>query len=209
MKTITAIFFDVGGVCLTNGWDHIARQRAAKQFDYDYEEADARHRGVVDAFERGELDLEEYIDRVIFFRDRSFSREEYAAFMKAQSQPNEGTLAVLADLAKQHGLLVATINNESFDLNLYRIKQFQLHRYFNAFFSSCFLRMRKPSSRIYESALKITQREPSECIFVDDRDDNIVTAGALGIQTLKFTGADALRTELEHRKVLPQTANTP
>ena len=49
MSPITTIFFDIGGVCLSNGWDHEQRQALAQQLGFDYPSFDSRHRQVVDS----------------------------------------------------------------------------------------------------------------------------------------------------------------
>ena len=62
----------------------------------------------------------------------------------------------LQELAQ--GWLVATLNNESCELNEHRIKKFKLRELFSIFFTSCYLGVRKPDEKIYQLALGITQR---------------------------------------------------
>ncbi len=59
----TALFLDVGGVLLTNGWDRSMRQRAAETFKLDYDEMDERHHLTFDTYEEGKLSLNEYLKR--------------------------------------------------------------------------------------------------------------------------------------------------
>ena len=40
---ITTLFLDIGGVLLTDGWDHHARKRAARNFKLEWAEMDGRH----------------------------------------------------------------------------------------------------------------------------------------------------------------------
>ncbi len=84
---ITTLFLDLGGVLLTNGWDRAARQRAAERFHLDYDETNERHHLTFDTFEEGKLTLDEYLDRVVFYQPRDFSRGTFVEFMYAQSQP--------------------------------------------------------------------------------------------------------------------------
>ena len=180
--SITTLFFDVGGVLLTNGWDHESRERAAKHFDYDYDTSEARHQEVAEPFECGQLNLDDYLKKVVFFQDRSFSQQEFVRFMEQQSQPYEASLEVLRQLAAQNNYQLATVNNESTYVNLYRIRTFHLTDYFSAFFSSCFLGVTKPACEIFQKALYITQRRGEECLFVDDREENAAAAQQCGIQ---------------------------
>ena len=43
MVEITTLFWDVGGVVLTNGWDSEGRHRAAEQFRLDWQDFQSRH----------------------------------------------------------------------------------------------------------------------------------------------------------------------
>ena len=139
MSRIITIFFDVGGVCLTNGWDTGARRSAARHFSLDPEELERRHQARADALERGQLSLDAYLDDVIFRRRRSFSRDAFTSFMQAQSQPHPSVLSLIRHLASGGSYKLATINNESRELNRYRIDTFRLRDIFSAFFSSCYL----------------------------------------------------------------------
>src|SRR5438552_8079571 len=196
MSIITAIFFDIGGVLLTDGWGHNSRRAAAEKFGLDWDEYSDRHEKVAHAIETNRLSLEQYLDRAIFYRPREFSREEFRAFIFAQSQPKPESIEVVAQLANSKKYFLATINNEILELNVYRLEQFGLRRYFPVFFSSCFLGLRKPDEAIYRLALQVTQRVPAECIFIDDREVNLECPRELGLKTILFRDVAQLRVDL-------------
>ena len=193
---ITTIFFDIGGVLLTDGWDQGSRRAAAEHFKLDWEEFNERHEKVAEDIELNRLSLEKYLDYAVFHRPRAFSREEFRAFVFAQSQPNPDSLAIAQELAESRRYFMATINNEILELNVYRLADFGLRRYFSAFFSSCFLGLRKPGEAIYQAVLRIVQRRPEECLFIDDREVNLEVPGKLGMRTIHFQDATALRAAL-------------
>jgi len=197
LSQISALFWDVGGVLLTNAWDHEQRERALSEFGLDKEEFDDRHEMVVSSFERGNITLDEYLARTIFYRPRRFTEEEFVRFMWSLSQPNKEALALARELAKSCRYVMATINNESKELNLFRIKTFGLREIFAMFVSSCFVGLRKPEDGIYRLALDLTQKAPEECCFVDDRDLNLESAARLGMRTVRMENASQLRTDLE------------
>lgn len=205
MAKITTLFWDVGGVLLTNGWPGASRRLAAQRFDLDWEEFEGRHEPIMSAFETGRVGLEEYLDQAVFFRTRPFSREDFRNFMLDQSKPYPETLALLARLAESKKYLLCALNNESVELNLYRIERFHLRRYFTAFFSSCFLGVRKPDEAIYRVALHISQKVPEECLFIDDRAPNIEAAARLGIGTIHYQNPARLQEELCRYGVGPQS----
>ena len=197
MAEVTALFFDIGGVLLTNGWDREERTAAAEKFNLDWKEFEDRHELVLHAFEVGEMGLDEYLDRVIFYCPRSFSRKEFADYIREQSKELPGTMDVLRRLAQAKQYLINSLNNESREMNAYRIEKFGLRRYFDVFLSSCYLGVRKPDEAIYQRALDITQRKGEECVFIDDRALNLECARELGMRTVQFKDAAQLERELE------------
>ena len=196
MLRIRAIFWDVGGVLLTNGWDRAQREKALEQFQLDREEFNDRHEMLVSSFERGKISLDEYLDRTIFYRSRPFTRDEFRQFMFALSQPKSDELALAQELSRSGKYLMSTINNESREMNLYRIEKFGLREIFDIFISSCFVGLRKPERDIYRLALEITQKAPAQCCFIDDRDLNLESAEKLGMQTIRMQTTEQLRQEL-------------
>ena len=193
---ITTIFFDIGGVLMTDGWGHVSRRAAAEKFGLDWDEYSERHEKVAHAIEVNGLTLERYLDRAVFYRPRSFSREEFRDFLFAQSLPKPDSLKIAEELAQSSRYFMATLNNEILELNVYRIEKFGLRRYFPVFFSSCFLGLRKPDEAIYRMVLQTTQRAPEECVFIDDREVNLECPRELGIKTILFKDAAQLRAEL-------------
>jgi putative hydrolase of the HAD superfamily len=200
---VNTLFFDMGGVLLTNGWDRAARRKAVDRFHLDWEEFEDRHELVLHGFEIGQVTLSEYLQRTVFYRDRSFTGEDFKDFIFEQSQPLPGSLEFMAELAAPRRLLMAALNNESLELNEYRISRFGLKNYFSAFFSSCYLGVRKPDAGIYQLAIRITQRAPQECVFIDDRGLNLECAHELGMHVIQFRSPAQLREDLADLGVLP------
>jgi len=191
---ITTLFWDVGGVLATNGWDRDTRHAAALRFGLEEAEFEQRHEALVSALETGKISLDDYLARTVLCHRQAFSREEFKAFIYAQSQPKPDSLALARELAGKY--LMATINNESLELNLFRIEKFGLRGIFAAFFSSCFVRLRKPDAAIYKLALDVTQKTHEECCFIDDRPLNLEGARQVGMRVIQFQGANQLRRDL-------------
>ena len=196
MPEIHAIFWDVGGVLLSNAWDHTQRMAALEHFHLDEEEFHSRHEMVVSSFERGKISLDEYLDRTVFYRDRPFTRDEFRDYMFSLSQPIPEVLAFARALADSGKYFMGTINNESRELNLHRIEKYGLREIFRLFVSSCFVGLRKPESGIYRLAIETTQFNPEECCFIDDRALNLECAATLGMHTIQMQGLEQLRSEL-------------
>jgi putative hydrolase of the HAD superfamily len=197
LPNITTLFWDIGGVILTNGWDRGSRRDAANVFHLDWEEFQDRHELSFPAFDSGHITLDEYLDRTLFYRSRSFTREEFTAFMFAQSKEFPESRAILEKTARSQKYFIGSINNEPLELNQYRIEAFNLRREFLVFFSSCFVHARKPEELIFRVALEVTQRPPQQCIFIDDRPLNLESPRRLGMNVIHYQNAQQLRADLQ------------
>jgi putative hydrolase of the HAD superfamily len=203
LSAIRAIFWDVGGVLLTNAWDHTQRSATLGHFGLDEEEFHDRHEMVVSSFERGKITLDEYLDRTVFYRTRPFTREAVRDFMFSLSQPLPGVLEFAQSLTDSGKYFMGTINNESRELNDYRIEKFGMRKIFRIFFSSCFVGLRKPERDIYRLALETTQIPANECCFIDDRALNLECAAQLGMRTIEMQALAQLRENLAKLGVGP------
>lgn len=196
MPAIRAIFWDVGGVLLSNAWDHTERAAALEHFHLDEEEFKDRHETAVSPFERGKITLDEYLDRTVFYRTRPFTRDTFREYMFSLTQPIPDVLAFASGLATSGKYFMGTINNESRELNDYRIEKFGLRKIFPLFVSSCYVGLRKPESDIYRLALEITQIPVEECCFIDDRAANLECPAKLGMHTIQMQQVEQLRGDL-------------
>lgn len=178
---ITCLFLDIGGVLLTNGWDRHMRRSAAEKFELDFDDMDERHHLTFGTYEEGDLSLDEYLSRVIFHRKRQFTREDFKAFMFAQSQPYNDMINLMRGLKKQYGLKIAVISNEGRELTVYRVKKFDLGSFIDFFISSCFVHFRKPDLRLYQLALDCAQVSTRESLYIDDREMFVEVAAGTGL----------------------------
>jgi putative hydrolase of the HAD superfamily len=201
LSAIRALFWDVGGVLLTNAWDRTQRTAALEHFGLDEEEFHDRHEMVVSSFERGKITLDEYLDRTVFYRARPFTREAFRDYMFSLSQPLPEVREFAQSLSDSGKYFMGTINNESRELNYYRIEQFGLRKIFRLFISSCFVGLRKPERDIYRLALETTQIPAEQCCFIDDRALNLECAAKLGMHTVEMQTPAQLRQDLAKLEV--------
>jgi putative hydrolase of the HAD superfamily len=184
---ITCVFLDIGGVLLTNGWDHHARKRAAKNFKLKWADMEERHQLNVDIYEEGKLTLEEYLGRVVFYQKRPFTRTQFRRFMFAQSKPYPEMIEMVAQLKVRHGLKIAVVSNEARELNLYRIRKFKLGGFVDSFISSCFVGRRKPDPDIFRLALDIAQAPARQVLYIENTPLFVQIAEGLGIRSILHT----------------------
>lgn len=186
-QPIRALFLDIGGVLLTNGWDRHARHRAAERFNLDYAQLDERHHLTFDTYESGKLSLDDYLKRIVFYESRPFSPAEFTRFIMEQSEPYTDMIELVRGLKQVYGLKLFAVNNEGREINEYRIRQFGLNQVFDAFVSSCYVHLRKPDVDLFQLALDVAQMEPGQVVYVDDRLMFVEVARSLGMHCLHHT----------------------
>lgn len=193
---ITCLFVDVGGVLLTNGWDHQARRRAVAKFKLDWGEMEERHRLVFEVHEEGKLTFEDYLSLVVFYEKRPFTRAQFRRFMCEQSKPYEDMIGMVVQLKARYGLKIAVVSNESLELNAYRIRTFKLHGFVDLFISSCFVHLRKPDGNIFRLALDISQTPANQVLYIENTPMFVQIAEGLGIKSILHTDCKSTREQL-------------
>jgi len=192
---VTALFLDIGGVMLTNGWDRKSREAAAKKFNLDLDELNDRHRMTFDTYEAGKLNLDEYLKRAVFYEPRPFTIEDFRAFMYDQSQAYPEMIELVRALKAKYGLRIAVVNNEGRELNEHRIRAFKLYEFVDFFISSCFVHFRKPDVDIWKVALDIAQVPRENVVYIDDRNMFVQVAESLGLRGITHSYKNVAQTQ--------------
>jgi putative hydrolase of the HAD superfamily len=194
-------------VLLTNGWDRQQRDAVVARFGLDQADFERRHAEVDQAWEKDEIGADEYLRHTVFFEPRNFTQADFLDAMRAESTLlADSAIGILRELSTSEGYVLATVNNESRIMNEFRLMKFDLLDEFDAFFSSCYLGLRKPDRKIYQVALDVLQRDPERVVFIDDRAENVAAAASLGIHGVRYEGSEQLASELVRLGVWPAPA---
>lgn len=181
---IKALFIDLGGVMLTNGWDTDTRKAAAARFDLNLAEMDSRHRMTFDTYEIGKLSLTEYLSRTVFYKPRPFTPAEFTEWVFSQSRTYPEMIEMVRDLKARYNLKVFVVSNEGRELTEFRIKKFGLSEFVDCFVSSCFVHFRKPDNDIYRLALDLAHVPPETVAYLEDRELFVEVASRFGIRAI-------------------------
>ena len=184
------MFLDVGGVLLTNGWDRHARRRACERFDLDHDVMDERHHQTFDTYEEGKISLDTYLQRVVFHKPRPFTVHDFKEFMYSQSQPRPDMIDLLTRIAEKHKLRIGAISNEGRELTEYRVRKYKLDELIEFFICSCFVHLRKPDEDMFRLALDVSQAEPRQAVYIDDRKMHVEVAQSMGIYSILHEGLE-------------------
>lgn len=205
---IRTLFLDVGGVLLTNGWDHHARGRAAEHFALDYSSMEERHKLTFEVHEEDRLTFDEYLNLVIFWEKRAFTPAEFKEFIFGQSQPHPETIGLFRQLKVKYGLKIVVVSNESRGVNAYRIRKFKLDAFVDTFISSCFVHLRKPDAEIFRLALDIAQTPASQVVFIDNTQMFVQIAQGLGIRGILHVDCESTCAQLASLGLQTDVAGT-
>ena len=191
MTKIGATFWDCGGVFLTNGWDEHARQRVVENFRLNFDEFEKLHTQANDLWERGTIDIHEYLQETVFYQPRTFSEDEFICQMQAVSQVLYPAMMdfvgkLRAQRTPEDGVEMYLLSNESRDLMEYRIPTFSLGGMFDGYVVSAFVGLRKPEAAFFRCALDFAQQEPDACVFIDDREENVAAARKQGMHGIRL-----------------------
>jgi putative hydrolase of the HAD superfamily len=193
---ITTLFLDIGGVLLSDGWDHHARRRAAKRFRLEWAEMEERHQLNFAIYEEGELSLADYMNRIVFYRKRSFTPTQFRRFMFAQSKPFPKMIELAARLKSRYGLTIAVVSNEARELNAYRVQRFKLNTFVDFYISSCFVHLHKPDVQMYRLALDVALTPARQILYIDNTPMFVHVAQGLGIRSVLHTDYKSTRAKL-------------
>ena len=151
--------------------------------------------GAWPAFERGEID--EAAFAAGFYADpaagRTFDLDAFTRVRQAGYRFVDGMPDLLEDLAGVVERWVAS----NYPIWIRELAaRFGFDRFFEGVVASSDLGVRKPDPEFFRGVLARTGHQAGECLFVDDRDDNIRAAAACGMAVHRFTGAGPLRAAL-------------
>ncbi len=196
MALIQALFLDIGGVLMTNGWDHSLRMRTAEKFNVNYEEMNQRHQLIFDTYETGKLTLDEYLKRVIFFETRPYTMQDVKQFIFESARPYTEMINFIKEIKSQYNLKVGVVSNEGRELAVDRIARFELSSFVDFFIISSFVHFMKPDADIYRLAIDVAQVPPSRIAYIDDRPMLIDVAKGLGLQGIHHKSVESTESAL-------------
>ncbi|MGK5594778.1 MAG: HAD hydrolase-like protein [Parachlamydiaceae bacterium] len=182
MQKIKTLFLDIGGVLMTNGWDHTMREQTVREFHLEPDEFEQRHKKYNPLLETGQISVEEYFNHTVFWKPRFFTMQQIKDYMFAFSQPYADTIRYFEELREKLPIDIAFISNEGRELAIHRIHLANLNALADYFFVSAFVFIQKPDLRIYQLALDVMQRHADEIFYIDDRPKLIESAASLGIR---------------------------
>ncbi|WP_020592165.1 HAD family hydrolase [Kiloniella laminariae] len=108
----------------------------------------------------------------------------------------EGTVEILEQL-HHAGVPLYALTNWSAETFPFALERFAFLKRFRGITVSGEVKLAKPDPAIYLRLLTDFSLKSENCVFIDDRADNIMVAKDLGFETIHFTDPAALETSLK------------
>jgi epoxide hydrolase-like predicted phosphatase len=148
----------------------------------------------VELFDLGRLTPQEFYARVIAKLSANVGYDEFMAAYVDVFSINQPVLEIIKRLKDKYRLvLVSNVDVVRFG---FIKKKFPELMIFDDYVLSYELGVMKPDPRIYRAALEKAKAGPSDCVFIDDMEENIVGAAALGIPFVLYRPETDLEEEL-------------
>jgi putative hydrolase of the HAD superfamily len=193
---IRALFLDVGGVMLTNGWDSKVRRALADRFNLDLQDFESRHHLTFDTYEEGKISFDVFLERTVFYKPRDFTPADFKKFVSDYTQPFPDMIDLFTRLKAKHNLKIAVVSNEGRELTFDRVRRFNLKSFVDFFIVSSFVHLRKPDTDIYRLALDVAMLEPNQVAYIDDRAMLVEVAAKMGIIGIQHSEYDSTKERL-------------
>lgn len=193
---VKAVIFDMGNVLvrLRPGHEHVGKtwvDRVEKVEEYQI---------LWNEVMKGKIDYSEF--EGVLVERKVFEEGEIARLFDRPrvEELNLKLVKIIKKLKKKFktGLLT---NNFSGNIEYYR-KALEDYKIFDAAISSHEVGMIKPDPEIFKLMAKKLKVKLSECVFVDDWDENIEAANKLGMKGIQFINNDDLILNLQKLKLL-------
>jgi HAD superfamily hydrolase (TIGR01509 family) len=199
---ISVIVFDLGNVLIPFDYQvavnklESVEKNLGKNFLKFYNENYRYHR----AFERGDLSEDEFIETMLSALAHKIDKKTFCEYYSNIFSENKEVVDLLPEL-KRNFTLVLLSNTNSVHYE-YGWKQFDFLKYFDRLVVSYKVRALKPERKIYKDVESFTKRKPEEHFFIDDVEEYVNAAKALGWEGVQFKEYKSLLTYLINRGIL-------
>ncbi len=148
---------------------------------------------LIQRFDAGELTLQQFEKEAARLLGVRGEEVRWRDFYAPDTALDKRVVALIRELHKKYR--TACLTNMDRSRYLYT-KRFLDKVPFDQRFISSYLGAAKPNLKIYRKVLGKLKVKPSEVIFVDDNETNIIAAKGLGIKAVLFRGGDRLKKDL-------------
>ena len=190
---LTTVIFDLGGVLVKVNWDRatgpLAEMSGLTTEDVWTTAGDAGSR-----FMLGDIGPAEFHQKLTARLGVTLDRQTFFGLWSSVISLNDGVGAVVESLAGRYRL---AIGSNTDPIHYARCIETQDGlRHFDGTLLSYELRRAKPDLEFFRLGLGRISVDPNECVFIDDKEENVEAARTLGINGVQFSSIQQLETDL-------------
>ncbi|MFH1751824.1 MAG: HAD family phosphatase [archaeon] len=152
-------------------------------------------------FMEGKITEDEFWKKIIQRNNLNITIEELKKVVREEFDEIEGTREIIEKL-KSKGFKLGLLSDHSREWVDYCNKKFDYHKLFHSTLYSFEAECLKTDKRIFELILEKLGEKPEDCLFIDDKKENIDIAKSIGLKTIQFKDAEQLKKELASQSIL-------
>jgi len=190
---ITTILFDVGGVLLMDFVENKIID-LAKKYNISPDlliKAKEKFRPPADT---GQISDPEFWIKALEYCNVKATAEDWK--LDEYMEEVDGGIEIAKTL-KKNGYRIAILSNDSHEMSRQRRNKYGFDDLFHNIYISCNYGVAKPDLKIYKIALSELNAQPEQCVFIDDRLENIESSQQLGIHSILFINANQVKNDLK------------
>jgi len=150
--------------------------------------------GFIELFDQGALTPHEFYKRAIGLLGARIGYEEFVPAYVDVFSRNQPVIDLFKRLKARYKLILLS-NTDPLRFGFVR-QRFPDILFFDDYVLSYEVRALKPDPKIYQEALKKAGAPPASCVFIDDMEENVRAAAALGLNTILYKADTDLESAL-------------
>ena len=187
---IKVIIFDVGGVLYKRsyyGYYKNSFRYFSKKLGIEPSAVERAFRSSDYKIATGKETTKDFLKKVSKKLGKEVDEKDFLRILKEPPKMMSAkTLNLAIRLKKRYTVVVLSNNIRPATI----ITKKKLRKYFHKMYHSDELGMKKPEPRIYKYVIKDLGVSPNECVFIDDKPENVKAAKKLGMKAINFNVYD-------------------
>jgi len=193
---IKVVIFDAGNV-VCKSWLDTARKYFSKKLGISREEFEHAFHACDHDSAVGKEPIEEFVRKLSGKIGREIDFNEFIKFV-LDVQLNKNVVNLAKGLGKKY--TVAMLSDDC-EPNTSKLRN-AVKDAFHEFYFSNELGMRKPDKRIFRTVINKLYTKPDECLFIDDKSENVKAAKSVGMHAVQFVSYEKLLKDLKNHGVI-------
>jgi putative hydrolase of the HAD superfamily len=193
---ITTIIFDWAGVLTTGRYTQSILETLSNERDITTEEIYGPFDVLIGLMDSDLLTFTDFTQKVNTDFKLDITEDELREVFARAIHPNNEVIQMVKELQPRYNLILLSNGSKINVTNLHRDHKDMLALFSKTYFS-CELKLSKPDSKIFEHVIEDTKLKPEECVFIDDKQENVDAAKQCGMHGIVYTNFDQVKRKFD------------